>query len=105
MKLKFSEPLPKLILEGKKNITWRVNDEKDISSGRIISLCYNNGKEFAKASILSVKDTVFGKLTEDDKKGHEEFASEKEMYEIYSKYYKMQIDPETKLKVIKFELL
>jgi len=46
--LKFSEPLSYLILSGKKDITWRINDNKNISVGDLISLCYNDGKEFAK---------------------------------------------------------
>ncbi len=28
--LKFSEPLTKLILSGAKNVTWRINDNKNI---------------------------------------------------------------------------
>ena len=102
--LKFSEPLPKLILEGKKNISWRINDEKGITVGDKISLCHNSGEKFAEAIVIWIKETSFGGLTEEDIIGHEEFSSEEEMYQMYFKYYGFEVKPETKLKVIKFKL-
>lgn len=104
-RLKFSEPLPKLILSGKKDTTWRINDEKDIVKDDELSLCYNNGKEFARARVIWVSMTTFGNLTEEELKGHENFLSKEEMYKTYSKYYKSHITPETKVKVIKFKIL
>jgi hypothetical protein len=104
-KLKFSEPLPELILRGEKDITWRINDEKGIKVDDLLSLCHKDGKEFAKAKVTWIKEKTFGDLTEEDKEGHEEFSSDKEMYETYSKYYRMEVTPKTRLKVIKFSLL
>ncbi|MFH0889702.1 MAG: ASCH domain-containing protein [Candidatus Aenigmatarchaeota archaeon] len=103
-RLKFLDYLPELILTGKKNTTWRVNDEKNIQRGDELSLCNKDGVEFARAVVIKAKETVFGKLTEDDKKGHENFANNEEMYKTYSRYYKMEIAPETRLKIIKFRL-
>jgi len=107
--LKFFEPLPKLILEEKKNTTWRVNDEKNISVGNIISLIYINdsrlGQEFARAKVINVKETTFGNLTDEDKQGHEKFSSDEDMYETYSRYYHMKVTPKTKVKIIKFRLI
>lgn len=104
-KLKFAEPLPSKILSGRKNTTWRINDDKEIIIGDLLSLCYINDIEFAKAKVISINESTFGKLSESDKEGHEKFDSEEEMYAIYSKYYNFQVTPETNLKVIKFELL
>ena len=104
-KLKFSEPLPELILRGEKDRTWRINDEKGIKVDDLLSLCYNDGREFAKAKVTWIKEKTFGELTKEDKEGHEEFSSDKEMYETYSKYYRMEVTPKTRLKVIKFSLL
>ena len=103
--LKFSEPLPNLILSGEKTTTWRINDEKDIETGDKLSLCNNSGKEFAKAEVISVKETVFGNLTKNDKETHEKFSSGKEMLQKYSKYYRMNVTPKTKVKIIRFKLL
>jgi len=102
-RLKFSEPLPKLILDGEKIYTWRINDEKNITVGDKLSLCYNDGREFAKAEVIAVKETTFADLTDEDKEGHEEFSSDEEMYTTYSEYYKMKVTPKTRLKVIKFK--
>ena len=46
-RLRFSEPLPELILSGKKTVTWRIDDEKNIRQDDILSLCDTSGKEFA----------------------------------------------------------
>src|SRR3990167_11370253 len=108
-KLRFAEPLPRLILIGKKDTTWRINDEKEISCGDELSLCYGDGpnkeSEFARAKVLWIKETTFGELTEEDYKWHEKFANEKEMYETYSRYYNTRVMPQTRVKVIKFKLL
>lgn len=103
--LKFSNPLPKLILSGAKTTTWRINDQKDIVKGDKISLCYNSAEEFAKAKVVDVRETTFGELADEDKEGHEKFANDEEMYAIYSLYYRMQVTPKTNLKIIKFKLI
>jgi hypothetical protein len=100
--LKFSGELPELILLGKKKSTFRINDEKNIQKGDEISLLYkfgeNAGKEFAKVIVTEVKETTFSKLDKKDLEGHENYNSDKEMYEKYSNYYKTKIGPETKVK-------
>ena len=103
--LKFSEPLPGLVLDGRKDITWRINYQGDINVGDELCLCHNNGQEFARAKVIWVKETTFGNFTAEDKEGHEKFSSEGEMYATYSRYYNMQVTPETRVKVIKFNLL
>lgn len=103
--LKFVDPLPELVLSGQKNTTWRIDDKRNIEEGDDLSLCYNDGSEFAKAKAVKVKETTFGNLTEEDKEGHEKFLSEEEMYKTYSGYYNMDVTPKTKVKIIKFRLL
>ena len=108
-KLRFADPLPQLVLSNKKDTTWRIEDEKNLSVNDELSLSYADGtnkdKEFAKAKIIWVKETTFGSLTKEDKEGHEKFNSEDEMYKTYSRYYGNPVTPETKLKVIKFKLI
>jgi hypothetical protein len=104
-KLKFSDPLPELILTGQKDLTWRIEDEKGIAVGDELSLCHKDGKEFAKAKVTAVKEATFGNMAEEDKRGHEEFSSDEEMYKTYSKYYKMKVTPKTRVKIIRFKLL
>lgn len=104
--LKFAEPLPSLILNKEKNTTWRIEDEKYLSVNDVVScLRKKDLSEFAKIKFISVKETTFEYLSFEDKDGHETFSSDDEMYETYSKYYSMEVKPETELKVVKFELL
>ncbi len=104
--LKFAPPLPEKVLSGEKTITWRINDEKNLSCGDELSLLRStNTSEFARAVIIWVKETTFGALTEEDCEGHESFASEEEKYKTYSRYYNTEITPASVLKVIKFKLL
>ena len=104
--LKFRESLSKLILQGEKNTTWRLFDDKNLSEGDIISFLVGEKKEeFAKAKLIEVKETIFGKLTDKDWDGHEKFLSDEEMYKTYSKYYNCQVDKNNPVKIIKFELL
>lgn len=103
-KLKFADNLPELIIKGEKTNTWRISDKRNIVKGDKLILCHVNGNEFARAMVLSTKTTSFGELSKEDVIGHEKFKNDKEMYETYSKYYKMKVGPETKLKIIKFEL-
>ena len=101
--LKFVDELAEMVLSGKKDTTWRINDEKNLCAGEKISLCRTNGEEFTKAEILWAKSTLFRNLTREDWEGHEKFNSEKEMYKTYSGFYGFEVTPETELKVIKFK--
>jgi|SRR3989344_2827084 len=104
-KLKFADHLIGLVLDGKKDTTWRVNDDKGISVGDELALCRKDGSEFARARVTHSSDTTFENVGKEDKEGHEKFSSEKEMYRTYSRYYGMEVTPKTKVKVIKFRLL
>ena len=110
-KLRFRDPhLQKLILSGKKDTTWRIEDERhhrshDINPGDELWLCDDSSKAFAKAECVWVRLTNFENLEEEDKKGHERFASDEKMYKTYSGYYGFEVTPRTRLKVIKFKLL
>lgn len=105
--LKFSYPLPKLVLSWEKDTSRRIGDEKDISVWDIIDLLdrENNFEIFWVAKVLWVKFTTFWDLTQEDKEWHEKFVSNEEMYKTYSSYYWLQVIDNTELKVIKFKLL
>jgi hypothetical protein len=113
--LLFAEPLPELVLKGIKTSTWRVDDKRNtpfiklkLIEGDELSLCRNDGSEFAKAIVVSIEKTTFGQLNKEEMEGHEKFASDEEMYKTYSGYYKflnIPIDSKTKLKIIRFKLL
>jgi hypothetical protein len=103
--LKFSDELIERILRKEKKSTWRVNDEKNILPGDRVSLCNKKGIEFAQALVLEVRDTKFGELAEGDYENHENYNSKEQMYRMYKTYYGIDVNDETPLKIIKFELI
>ena len=103
--LKFADPLVPLVLSGQKNITWRLNDQKDLTVNDILSCLRLDGSEFTQAKILWVKTTTFKNLTAEDQEGHEKFSTTQEMLDTYSKYYNQLVNLDTTLKVVKFELI
>ncbi|MFB6144497.1 MAG: ASCH domain-containing protein [Candidatus Nanohaloarchaea archaeon] len=105
MEIRFEEELVDLILDGEKDTTWRLWEERDVSPGQKVSLTDTSGERFAEAEILWVKDTTFSDLTEEDIEGHESYESKEEMYRTYEGYYDREVDGDTEVKVIKFELL
>jgi len=104
--LKFADNLPNLILTGQKDTTWRLNDDKNLSPNDNLTLIRKETKEpFATAKILWTKETTFENLTKEDKEGHEPFKDQQEMIDTYKRYYNTTITKQTKLKVVKFQLL
>lgn len=103
--LKFRDNLVPLVLSGEKNSTWRLFDDKDLTVGDDIELqVFVTNNKFAEAKIVEVIEKRFGDLSDDDKKGHEEFEDDSEMYATYTKYYDVQVDSSTLVKIIRFEL-
>jgi hypothetical protein len=104
-RLHFADPLPERILAGTKTATWRLNDEKGIGAGDILSFCRTDEKEFARARATAIKEIAFKEMTAEDKKGHESYYSDDEMYRTFSRYYATEVGPGTQVKIIAFELL
>lgn len=104
--VKFRDYLVPLILNGTKNSTCRLFDDKNLSVGDEIELKeFNKNDSFAKAKILRVVEKQLSQLTDDDKAGHEQHSSSEEMYETFSGYYNTSVGPETIVKIIWFDNL
>lgn len=104
--IKFRDYLAKLILEGKKDITWRLFDEKNLQKGDTVDLInWNNGEKFGEGILTDIWEKKMNELNDNDFDGHEKFASTEEMYQTYRKYYGDKIGPDTIVKVIRFKLL
>lgn len=105
-KLKFEAKLVPLVLSGEKNVTWRLFDDKDLSVGDELQLINKEtGEMFASAKILSVKEKSLGDIDADGFDGHEKFASKSEMIETYKRYYGDNVDENSQVKIIQFELI
>ena len=105
-KLKFDKSLVQLVLSGEKTSTWRLFDDKTLSVGDALSLLkFGEDEPFGTARIIRVVEKFFKELAQQDKYGHESFATDVEMYETYSRYYKTSVGPDTVVKIIWFELV
>lgn len=102
--LKFRNHLAKLILAGKKDLTWRLFDDKEISVGDEVHMInWNTGEKFGEAKVVKAWEKKMGNLVESDFDGHEKFKNEEEMYETYRKYYGDKVGRDTIVKIIKFK--
>ncbi len=105
-RLKFAQDLIPLILSGEKVSTWRLWDDKGLSTGDIIDFIeYGTNRHFATAKLTKVIEKPLGELTKEDKKGHEKFANDEIMYQTYTQYYNRPVDKNTIVKIIWFELV
>lgn len=104
--LKFRHNLAEEILAGRKTVTWRLFDDKDLKIGDRIELLYWETKEkFADAEIIEVCEKRLGDIEEKDLEGHEKFDSREEMLETYREYCGDRVDWDTVVKIIKLKLL
>lgn len=92
-----------MILSGAKTATWRLFDDKDLMVGDEIEFInIETGKVIGTGKITKLKLTTLDSLDESDWNGHENFASEAEMYETYRGYYGHKVGPDSELKIIHF---
>jgi hypothetical protein len=101
--LKFRSGLCEQIMAGTKTATWRLLDDKDLQEGDSLEFMNWETREvFGAGSITALRIKTLGSLEESDWEGHEQFASEGEMYATYRTYYGDAVGPETEVKIIDF---
>ena len=104
--LKFENKLAELILGGKKDMTWRFFDDKDLQNGdELILINRGTGDEFARAKIIKIREKEFKNVDEADFGGHEKYNDNDEMFKTYKGYYGDKLTWETPVKIIKFVLI
>ncbi len=107
---KFRPELVSLIKEGKKNVTFRIGEKKNIIVGDVVSLIdwadgkQENQKEFTKARIIEISEFKLGELPL-DYPGHEKDNSIEERLERYKKYYGDYVTNESIVYVYRFQPL
>jgi len=104
--LKFENKLAELILSGKKDSTWRLFDDKNLSVNDDLIL-FNSDilEEFAKAKIISINEKKLKDINEVDYDGHEKFENNDEMIKTYQRYYGDKVTGNSFVKIIKFKLI
>lgn len=104
--LKFRHHLAEEIIAGRKTVTWRLFDDKDLKVGDELKLIdWESGEKFAYAETIKIREKRLGEIEEKDFEGHEKFRSKEEMLETYRKYYGDKVDWDTIVKIIEFKLL
>jgi len=94
------------IIDGKKNVTWRLYDDKDLQKGDELELIdAETGARFAKAVIVDMREKKLGEIDDVDYVGHETYMSNDDMIETYRGYYGPQVDKNTVAKIIQFKLI
>ena len=102
-RLKFRKELAEMILKGTKTVTWRFFDDKDISVGDKLRLCYEDGKIFGHAQVVEISEKPFRAVSEGDRSGHESFANNEIMLATYQEYYGGGVNWNSVMKVIRFK--
>lgn len=104
--LKFRHQLAEEIMAGRKTVTWRLFDDKNLQADDQLELIdWESGEKFGNAKIENVREKRLGEIEEKDFEGHEKFASKEEMLGTYKKYYGDRVDWNTIVKIIAFKFL
>ncbi len=103
--LKFRPYLVKEILEGRKTVTWRLFDDKDLKVGDELELInYETGEKFGNVVIVGVEEKKIKDLSETELKNHG-YKNLEKMIETHKNYYGDKVDSDTMVKIIKFKLI
>ena len=104
--IKFRPWLVDEIKAGKKTVTWRLFDDKNLQAGDTVELMNWQTREvFATAKLKRVWEKPMKELSSQEMDGHESYPSAEEFYKTYATYYRQPIGPETVAKLIEFEIL
>lgn len=103
--LKFRHHLVAEILAGRKTVTWRLFDDKNLQVGdRLDLLIWETKEKFAAAEIVALREKTLGQVSPADYRGHESFAGQEEMLANYRKYYGARVTLQTPVKIIAFKI-
>jgi len=104
--LKFRHHLAQEILAGRKHVTWRLFDDKDLQLGDQLEFRdWETKEKFATAEITQVREKKLSAIQEEDFAGHEQFASQEDMLKHYREYYGDKVTGDTIVKIIDFKLV
>lgn len=101
--LKFTPELTKLILNGDKTSTIRL-ESKNVSVGEYVNLMTRDGDtvtSFGKAKITQIRTATLATIP-NDLEGHEAYASDDEKLADYQRYYGEQVTLDTEFTIYDF---
>jgi ribonuclease HI len=108
--LKFDHDSAQLILSGKKNSTWRLFDDKDLSVNdnikivdKVASEDPKTWKVIGQGQVSEVIEKKLKDISKEDMAGHEQYSSPTEMLERYRSFYGGRVDLESIVKIVYFD--
>ena len=108
--LKFDHKIAQLILQGKKNSTWRMFDDKDLKVNdqiviidRVGTKDPNTWQTIGTARITEILEKRLEDISEQYLKGDRTYASKKEMLEAFRGYYGNKVNGSTPVKIVYFD--
>ena len=104
--VKFTSELTELIKKGEKSATFRLFDDKNLTTGDEAILATRDGEavtNFAKAKLVHVYTKAIKNLNKDDYRGHEPINENP--LEDYRKYYGNRVTEDTEVKIVRFEVV
>lgn len=100
------------ILNGQKNATWRLYDDKDLSVDDQIKIIDKvnpdepeSWKVVGQGHITQIVEKKLGSITDQDMAGHERYATKDDMLRAYRQYYGQRVTFDTPVKIINFDFL
>jgi len=108
--LKFDHNLAQLILAGKKNSTWRLFDDKNLTVNddlvfidKVQPAKPQTWREIGHARVTEIVEKRLEDVTEQDMLGGEVFATKKQMIKHYQRYYGKKANGAAAVKIIYFD--
>lgn len=108
--LKFNHQDAQEIFEGKKNTTWRLYDDKDLSVDDTIKFIDKVKEDspstwqvIGQGKVTEIIEKKLGSVTADDMAGHQQFGSDEEILEKYRGYYGDRVTLDTPVKIVRFD--
>lgn len=93
------------LLQGKKTKTWRMFDEKQLGLGDDVQFVNaDTGVPIAMTIVTAMHEKRFGDIVEADFDGHNPYPSRDIMLETYRGYYGENVNWDTPIKMLTFEL-
>ncbi len=107
--LKFNHELAEQVRSGQKTVTWRVNDEKNISVDDEVWIIDKVDKKnpdtwlaIGTAKVTEILAKHLGDISNEELGGDEAYASKEAMVKAFQEYYGRDIHEHTPVKIIHF---
>jgi ribonuclease HI len=108
--LKFNHNDAQEILKGKKNTTWRLYDDKDLSVDDTIKVIDKVEEEnssswqvIGQGKVTEIVEKKLSNVTDEDMAGHQQFRTKEEILDKYRGYYGQRVTLETPVKIVHFD--